>query len=70
MRRDNKIEIIIRDANNRPIFTWRPGNGNVATGLRKGCEIAIGKLGLEDELRKQGVELHEKEQPHKTHHSS
>ncbi len=59
--KDNKIEIIIRDADNKPIFTWRPGSGNVALGLRKGCEVAIGKLGLEEDLKKQGIEIHDKE---------
>lgn len=66
--KDNKIEIRIVDGNNKPIFTWRAGSGNVALGLRKGCEIAVGKLGLEKELKKQGIEIHEKESQPEVHH--
>ena len=53
---------IIMDGNGREIFNWAPGGGNVAMGLRVGCEIAGAKLGLERELEKQGIALHERKE--------
>ena len=61
-RGQSKIIIKIVDGDGNEIFNWRPGSGNVALGLRKGCEIAGAKLGLERELKKQGIVLKEREE--------
>lgn len=41
------------DKNNRVIFEWRPGRGNVAKGLKKACDIATHKLG--EDLTQEGI---------------
>lgn len=52
---DNKIRIVMTDKNNRVIFEWRPGRGNVAKGLKKACDVATHKLG--EDLAQEGITI-------------
>lgn len=53
IRSNASIQIVITDEDGNRILTWRPGSGNIAVGIKKACEVAVGKLGVD--LQKEGI---------------
>lgn len=41
------IKIELCDEHGEPILTWRPGSNNIAIGIKKACELATEKLGVD-----------------------